>query len=211
MHSVGPKSGRRRHEAWLGTDVAHGPRAMSNMQSAILFTFISVGLTAGCADKPRAEATAEPGKATATVREGEGNDRQYDESKLTRTGVYIDPKIAQACGLQQPDTFFAFDSAELGAQSRETLESVATCLSKGALKGQEVVLVGHTDPQGTDEYNQQLGKTRADSVAEFLKDKGVEKARIDTESEGEEEASGDAAQWPRDRRVDIMLGGEAPQ
>lgn len=131
--------------------------------------------------------------------------RGYDPSDRNAIGVSIDPKIARACGVQSPNTFFSFDSADVRPQVRDTLERVANCLERGALRGHQLVLLGHADPRGSDEYNEELGMSRAEAVAAFLRRSGVPRTRIETESVGERDASNDAPGWPRDRRVDIVL------
>lgn len=140
---------------------------------------------------PPAEAPAQP---QAVVRH------------VTVTGVWLDPTIANACGIQPPKAFFEYDSAGVQQADQETLTAVAQCLSSGPLKGQALKVVGHADPRGLDEYNQQLGKSRADSVAEYLTTKGIERAKVNVDSRGEQMATGtDERGWAYDRRVDIRL------
>ncbi len=78
----------------------------------------------------------------------------------------------------------------------ETNEDVLTPVGKqyaeelaSAVKQQNVatvILEGHTDPKGTDDYNMDLSKRRAETVAAFLKQQGVQ-ARIITEAKGKRE------------------------
>lgn len=198
-----------------GVDTVGGARwralqigAMTTRTRSLLPCLLAAVALSGCQSGPRARASAGPDGARAHASASD-DDNRYDESRTSRTGVYIDPKIARACGLGEPEAFFAFDSAQVPAKSRDTLDRVANCLRGGKLKGQEVVLVGHTDPRGTDRYNEELGKSRADSVADYLRDHGVPKARIETDSRGEDDASPDRNGWPFDRRVDIMLDDDA--
>lgn len=126
--------------------------------------------------------------------------------ETTVTGVFVDPTIASACGITPPKAFFEFDAAKVQQSDRDTLRAVAQCLSSGPLKGQALRVVGHADPRGPDEYNQKLGKSRAESVAEYLSNQGVERGKINTLSRGEEMATGtDEHGWAYDRRVDIRL------
>ncbi|HEU4533406.1 MAG TPA: OmpA family protein [Polyangiaceae bacterium] len=126
--------------------------------------------------------------------------------EITVTGIMLDPTIANTCGIQPPKAFFEFDAAKVQQSDQETLRAVATCLSSGPLKGQSVRVVGHADPRGPDEYNQKLGKSRADSVAEYLTSKGVERGKVNVDSRGEQMATGTADRgWSHDRRVDIRL------
>jgi peptidoglycan-associated lipoprotein len=126
----------------------------------------------------------------------------------TTTGVYLDPTIASACGIPQPKMFFTFDSAAVKRADADsaTVDTLSQCLTGGALKGKSLEIVGRTDPRGTDDYNQKLGKSRAESVAEVLTAHGVGQGMIKTRSTGEEKATGnDENGWAFDRRVDIRL------
>lgn len=184
----------------------HTAFAMLHRNSMSLLPVLALALTAGCQERPMARASAEPGEgqtANVEVRTSEGP--TYDEANVARTGVRLHPKVAEACGVEQPKAFFAFDSSDVPVDDRSALDLVANCFSTGPLKGQNVVLVGHTDPRGTDAYNKQLGKSRADAVAEYLRGHGVSPKLIDSGSRGEEDSTSDPTGWPLERRVDIML------
>lgn len=160
----------------------------------------------GCSRDGRAHAVANPDSAHAEVRvDTDARDDAYDSSKLSRTGVTIDDAIAKACNVGPNYTFFAFDSASIDAETGEALTKVADCVRTGALAGKELELVGHTDPRGSDEYNKELGISRAESVARYLRDYGVPTTQIEINSLGESQASIDAENWPLDRRVDIRI------
>lgn len=125
---------------------------------------------------------------------------------LTITAVHVEPTIMSTCNIPPPKTYFEFDSAQLREQADTTLTAVAQCLSSGPLKGHPITVTGHADPRGTDEYNMQLGKSRAESVSEYLSGSGLDKGKINVVSKGEQEASeNDPSGWPYDRRVDIRL------
>ncbi len=125
---------------------------------------------------------------------------------MTMSGVYLDPEIAKACGMAAPKAFFEFDSTVVEGADNSGLTALATCMSTGPLKDRKLELVGHADPRGTDEYNKQLGKSRADSVLDFLTTEGIPADRVSTRSEGERGAdASNVDEWPYDRRVDIRL------
>lgn len=121
------------------------------------------------------------------------------------TQVVVDPSLAEKCGLKEVKLYFPFDSAEVKGNGDENVRSMADCLTSGNLRGKELVLVGHTDPRGTDEYNKALGKSRADSIADLLLAAGMPKDKLVVRSEGEQSASNDQDDWPSDRRVDVGL------
>jgi peptidoglycan-associated lipoprotein len=101
---------------------------------------------------------------------------------------------------------FAYNDEELLPSDRDVLQQVATCLTRGPLKGKAVQLVGRSDPRGTDEYNLGLGTRRAHSVSTYLVRLGVPSTQLATTTRGEIDAHGtDENSWQSDRRVDLEL------
>ncbi len=69
-------------------------------------------------------------------------------------------------------------------------------------------LDGHTDPRGTEEYNNVLSEERALSVATALKKRGIDDNRIEIFSHGSNKSKsviGDYEHYSFDRRVDIEI------
>ncbi|MEP7125841.1 MAG: OmpA family protein [Byssovorax sp.] len=128
-----------------------------------------------------------------------------DFAVITVTSVDIETKLAMMCGLSQSTVFFKFDSAKLLPDAKDRLDKIAKCATEGAIKDKELVVVGRTDSVGTDEYNKQLGMSRADTVAKYLHEQGVQKARVEAVSKGEAAAVADPYGWPPDRRVTVRL------
>jgi peptidoglycan-associated lipoprotein len=95
--------------------------------------------------------------------------------------------------------YFAFDSYELIPAEIEKLKKAAHCL---VMKGAgDVVIVGHCDPRGTEEYNMGLGLKRANAIKRFLVGYGIPKKEIEVYSKGEENATGyNEATWAKDRK-----------
>ena len=125
----------------------------------------------------------------------------------TASAVRISDEIVKACGINEPDAYFAFDSANVRAEDSKVLVEVVTCFTTGPLKGRTLKLVGHADPRGDSDYNMTLGQSRADSVAGYMRSKGMDKAKTESTSRGAMDATGsDDPSWARDRRVDLMLG-----
>ena len=116
--------------------------------------------------------------------------------------LWLTDPVRSACS--GPDPFFDFNSSETtGAQP--TMQTLVNCMLSGPLKGKSILLVGHTDPRGTPQFNEKLGLDRAERVKRYLTTNGVEPNRVQTSSVGEEEASPSPADWPKDRRVEIRL------
>jgi outer membrane protein OmpA-like peptidoglycan-associated protein len=175
------------------------------------FTLI-VALAAGCASTPADRAPPrradEDDSAMDTAANAQaGTPARTGPLALTIIGVYPEPTLAATCGLTLPPAaYFEFDSAALDAPDNNTLRELATCLTTGPLAGRKVELVGHADAAGTDDYDEQLGRSRAESVQDFLRRQGVTEDMLVTRSEGEQMAPQAApTEWPYYRRVEIRL------
>ncbi|MBZ5715706.1 OmpA family protein [Nannocystis pusilla] len=132
---------------------------------------------------------------------------EREEPPLTVSGIVLSPTFSAQCQLPAtPKVFFAFDSADLEGRDVEMLRRVATCLTDGPLRGHSIELVGRADPRGRDRYNELLGRSRADSVRDYLRRQGVPESNMVVRVSGEGLAD---PLWPRgwsfDRRVDIRL------
>lgn len=117
--------------------------------------------------------------------------------------VYVAEPVRKECSGSVP--FFEFDSSATREGDQPSMKTLADCMLTGPLKGKNIKLIGHTDPRGTDEYNDKLGRERAEKVKAYLVTHGVDAARVQVESAGEKEASDAPEQWPKDRRVQIKL------
>ena len=80
---------------------------------------------------------------------------------------------------------FEFDKADLTPATRQALEQNAECLRQAP--DLTVVLEGHADERGTQEYNLALGDRRANSVKEYLENLGIQASRMRTVSKGKNE------------------------
>ena len=100
--------------------------------------------------------------------------------------------------------FFATNESILTTASRETLRSQAAWLRKNS--SVNVILEGHADERGTREYNLALGQRRAESVADYLESRGINRSRLVIISYGEERpavSESNERAWARNRRVEI--------
>lgn len=118
----------------------------------------------------------------------------------------IDPNAAIMAALASVKTvyYFNFDEATLTDESRAALDQVAPAVKAAGIA---VRLEGHADERGTPEYNLALGERRAKSVANYLTMQGVDAAKIETISYGEEKpvmTGSDEASWAKNRRVELV-------
>jgi len=107
------------------------------------------------------------------------------------------------------DVLFATGKANLSAQANASVTKLSEFLKNHPTRN--VLIEGHTDSVGSDEYNQVLSGKRADSVKYELVNDGVEASRITTVGYGEKHpiASNDSAQGKaQNRRVDVVILNE---
>jgi outer membrane protein OmpA-like peptidoglycan-associated protein len=70
------------------------------------------------------------------------------------------------------EIYFDYDSAEITAKAEPQLAEIAEALRKGAqLRDAVMLLSGHTDGRGGDDYNHQLSERRAEAVKKHLSQK----------------------------------------
>ena len=99
---------------------------------------------------------------------------------------------------------FGFDSADLTAEATKNLDAVAEIFIE--FPDTELMIEGHTDSVGDDNYNMKLSKRRADSVVAYLKSKGVAGNRFKVEAFGETRPrfdNKDKEGQAKNRRVEI--------
>ncbi len=100
---------------------------------------------------------------------------------------------------------FKYDSAVVEDAEQAHLASVAQALSDQNLK---LLVEGHCDERGTDEYNRSLGERRALALREALAKIGVDEMRIKTISYGKDkpvDTGHDEAAWSKNRRGEFVL------
>ena len=104
------------------------------------------------------------------------------------------------------DVYFKFDDATLSDSSREVLQRKVAWMRENP--GVSVLIEGHCDERGTEEYNIALGQRRAESVKMFLVDTGISASSLNTISYGEEQPldSGKTeSAWAKNRRAHFRI------
>jgi outer membrane protein OmpA-like peptidoglycan-associated protein len=115
----------------------------------------------------------------------DGSDQCPDTPKGERVG-------SQGCSCDVTRQLqFKVDSAELTDEDKAILDEVAGTLTR--LKFVSGTVVGHTDSTGSDAYNQSLSERRAQTVANYLADKGIGGGRLQVKGVGESESIADNA------------------
>jgi len=107
------------------------------------------------------------------------------------------------------DVLFDTGKATLAPGAYTTVDKLATALKDNPER--KVVIEGHTDSVGSDDYNMQLSQRRAQAVQMALQERGVNSAQITAYGKGETfpVASNDnAAGRQQNRRVELVFSNE---
>lgn len=108
--------------------------------------------------------------------------------------------------LASETVYFDFDSAAIKTSERSKVEAVANYL-KGK-SGIALLVEGHCDERGTEEYNRSLGERRALALREGLAAAGADPQRIITRSFGEDkpvDPGHDESAWRKNRRGEFIV------
>lgn len=96
---------------------------------------------------------------------------------------------------------FAFDSSTLTNEAKKQLKKQLAWLSEHL--DFNVLIEGHCDERGKDEYNLALGHRRASAIQKFLLEHGIESDRVNTISYGKklpEVLGHNKKAWSKNRR-----------
>jgi peptidoglycan-associated lipoprotein len=103
--------------------------------------------------------------------------------------------------------YFEYDRSNVRASEASKLDQVA-----GAFKAKgsdyDLLIEGHCDERGTEEYNRALGERRALAVRELLIKSGVDANHVFTRSFGKDKPANvghDETAWSRNRRGEFVL------
>jgi peptidoglycan-associated lipoprotein len=102
--------------------------------------------------------------------------------------------------------YFDYDKSDIRSDASATLDRKVPWLQANA--GMRIRIEGNADERGSDEYNLALGQRRAASAKKYLVEHGIDAARFDLVSYGEErpvctEHNEDC--WQRNRRDDFVI------
>lgn len=126
------------------------------------------------------------------------NDPNVDVKPVTVDGQ-------QAINVSMRNVHFAVNSADLSYEDMQKLDKVIEAI-RG--KNVDVLVVGHTDSTGPADYNMELSLARAESVKQYMVQKGIPAYRITTRGKGEMEPIADNSTpegRAQNRRVEIYL------
>ena len=180
----------RTHEA----DVAEGKVASARAEGAE---------QKAAADRARDEAGAANLAAASSEQQKVELQRQIDElhAKPTDRGLVV----------TLGDVLFSSGKADVMSGAAGNLDRLAAFLNR--YPDRTVVIEGHTDNVGSEQYNQGLSERRADSVKSYLAGQGIGLLRLSASGKGESGAVADnssASGRQQNRRVEVVISNSNP-
>lgn len=132
-------------------------------------------------------------------KQAEEMENDIEDAKIERVGEGI--KITFDSGI-----LFATNSSILQPEAKANISKLAVILKK--YPDTNILVAGHTDSDGTEQYNQTLSEKRAKSVSDYTMAQGINSSRLSVIGLGETEpiASNDSAEGKKlNRRVEIAI------
>ena len=121
----------------------------------------------------------------ATISGIDGNDGLAPQDPF-----WSDPDALETAERPFDPIFFGFDQYNIGSDERQKLQDIAVFMNQNP--SIKILIEGYCDWKGTPAYNKSLGDRRATSVRDYLTDLGIESARIEVISMGDEMATPNA-------------------
>ena len=155
------------------------------------------------AEDPNAATPIEPVSEVPSQVAG-GSNWTNNPNELAAAGADKDgwtPADPSGNRLNMPVIYFAYDSDVLVESEAKKVRAIAAYLNQNPELA--LVLEGHCDQRGTEEYNRALGERRANAIRAYLVKRGVADNKIKTVSYGEDKpavsGTGESV-WKQNRR-----------
>jgi len=134
-------------------------------------------------------------------RQAERIEEEIPGAEVQRVGEGINVTFTQDAGV-----YFETNKSAIKGASATTLDKLANILKE--YPKSNVLVEGHTDAAGSEEYNWGLSQKRAESVTQYLVAKGIDKSRFTTKWYGETQprATNETTEGKaKNRRVELAI------
>ncbi|MBL4624078.1 MAG: OmpA family protein, partial [Flavobacteriales bacterium] len=108
---------------------------------------------------------------------------EHSQYHIIERAIDLDP-LEVGMVLELQNIFYEYDKALLTAESTTELDKLYDLLEKCPLL--KIEIDGHTDSKGAAEYNHKLSQKRAQSVVDYLLERGIAEDRLEAQGYGEE-------------------------
>jgi peptidoglycan-associated lipoprotein len=149
--------------------------------SLVLSFALSTSLyVVGCTSKAE---QAAPAAESAAAPVAETKKEETAVSAPTSEPAAQAPVTTDALAASLANVYFEYDSSVLTEKSKQQLDNIAAALK--AQPSTKIVVEGHTDSRGSEEYNLALSERRAQAISEYLSAAGVSSSQLVAEPKGE--------------------------
>lgn len=134
-------------------------------------------------------------------RQAERIESEIPGAEVTRVGEGINVTFDENSGV-----YFATDKYNINDRSAETLRRLSAIFKE--YPNSNILIEGHTDNVGSDDYNMGLSRRRAEAVASYLVTNGISSGRLTTQWYGESQPKADnstATGRAQNRRVELAI------
>lgn len=182
---------------------------------ALVLSFAAFGCTQKDAvkqteDTQQQASQTQTGKDDAAKKDGDklnGQQTAKVESKDMAKDMHSDAsgKAEEVSGMFD-DVHFDFDKFNIKESEKPAIKKVADYLVKN--NNTRLLVEGHCDDRGTNEYNLGLGDRRAKSTKDYISASGVKASRIEVISFGEEKplcSDQNEGCWTKNRRAHFVI------
>ena len=136
-------------------------------------------------------------------RDASGVDSEFSDASGAGAGSDMAASASAGGDVDLPNIYFDFDRYDIRDEYKAPLRAAADGLQGS---GATIVIEGHTDERGSEEYNLALGERRAGAVRKYLYNLGVPMGQMTTVSYGESRpavaGSGESV-WQLNRRAEF--------
>ena len=173
-------------------------KTMQIFKVALVVLFLASGIV-GCATTPPAtqDSMVDQTDMSQQADAKSAVDTTEDTMKSEAVPSHMDLAAME-------NIYFDFDQFTLSAEARKTLADNAEYLK--ANSGTQVVIEGHCDERGSDEYNLALGESRALAARNYLVSLGISAKQLSVISYGEEKPAAMGSNeeaWAKNRRAEF--------
>ncbi len=170
-------------------------RPMIGAPEFLFFLMLAMAVS-GCAGPKKGGGAVAPEEESLTT------------SPLPSRGDFSPETDVNYAPLHAETVYFAFDSSAIPSGERAKLEKAAQWMAENP--DRSLLLAGHCDERGTEEYNRGLGERRALAIREYLIGLGISPQRLHTISYGKDRPAAPGhseADYVRNRRVELGVIG----
>jgi outer membrane protein OmpA-like peptidoglycan-associated protein len=128
-------------------------------------------------------------------------EQEIPGAEVSRVGEGINVTFNENSGV-----YFATNQSDISGESEISLLKLITIFQK--YPKTNIIVEGHTDSSGSDAYNMELSRNRAQSVTNYLSSNGISASRIETNWFGEDQPKHDnstAEGRSKNRRVELAI------